>query len=278
MARSERTSRLAIPLATRSSEVTADCHMQTFLQYMFEDDYSAAWFHQGTVLHEIFESALRGDITRDEAHERIEADWALALERHGPAEDWLTSTKRPLEAIPDIMHNQLETWWEAVLGLDKHFMFDGEEMEWDIELPIVTDDVTTRPDAILTGTFAPPDGDSTDYRSKTLIDWKTGSSTSHDPRQLQFYWFALEDQGIEVDDAVFVSVLEDKIHIQQVYRGSRMWYEMALREARVRKENQLYTPAPGWYCKYCTVKPECVVFNPRKEEKIKKLLERSYLE
>ena len=83
---------------------------------------------------------------------------------------------------------------------------------------------------------------------------------------------------MKIDSAAFVHITEDGVKLKSVDKPSELWYRQVVKLARLKKEHGLYPANPGWYCKYCEVKPECPVWFPEKEPEVVELLERSYTE
>lgn len=253
-----------VPLFTRASDRNIlDCAFRWHADQQ-QLGTGASWYAIGTALHSTYERILKQQPKRLSTAKRWAREYMEAEITAIPA-DSLWSRSRPPEEIYDLAEVLVTNFWEDVYTkaytADLHVEWGWAEMQYDLERVVSIEN--THPNWYFTG-GAETTIDCVVWLDGRfmVLDWKTGRSRSSDPRQLQFYRYALEVLGFEArKDYPWGAFYHAEHRTWQVVEDyDPQDVERMIGESQVLKQVRHPEPTPTWVCDYCTVRPYCPAF------------------
>ena len=254
--------KVLIPTITRSTEVR-EYHSGCSLRYLLgfaqpeepESHYHtthASYFTLGTVIHGAVEDILNYGTPLDTAIEKAQADLMEVIKA---SDETVYTSARPDATSTVLAVEELLTNWYADTMPDSD---DQISYYRALDFPPYAEQVLYHPeieiesqiDAIFS--FKP---EAIGNAGKTVVvDWKTGNSKKADSLQLHIYWYLMRKTGwvnpTEPFTGWFHHLTHRSVQMADPYPGDE-YVEALIYKAHAYKTMRLWTPDPGWYCKYC---------------------------
>ena len=273
MGSTPRPHRYAIPMATRSTDVSVmgDCPGRFALTCFYEKEQAeASFFILGSQLHETIEVSIVMDLDLDQALTHARAGIDRELERIEDAPRKIESSKRGFDSMHDDAARMLRNWYRFVHPDSDKRLEIYDEYQWppatEVPFHVPAGKGTRYPQwGRIDAAFIPKSHDFADQRA--LVDWKSGTSKQRTSDQLHFY-----ERGYRLAVAPAVVGIKSWFHhldrvrkgsiIQEAdpYPGDDVVRQRILATERVKEsilEDGYVNFNPDWYCNYCPVQHVC---------------------
>jgi len=267
---------ILIPSFVRASDVhtgMVDCQAQSMIPYLYpEDVFEATWFGLGTGCHAGIEYAIDMEAGLAETIDytfTVISDWISDVGRENITESGSARAKRSLATIFEDAELNIRGWFDTVPPGAPNRDLLYSNLSW----PPRTETwlkltggpqypIKTQSDALF---------HTLDTQDPYFVDWKTGSSKSGRPMQLQFYYYTWKKM---MNDPYAVTSTPASVgHFQYTTLGKaadaggywgddviERWIERTIAYKKHGKDNG-YLPATDWWCNYCASKKRCPVFD-----------------
>jgi len=264
MGSTPRPHRYAIPMATRSTDVStlAQCEGSWLLKLFYEKEQAeASFFILGSQLHETIEVAIVMDLDLDGAQRHLNAALDRELERvDASGKRRIESSKRGFDTMHEDGERMLGNWFRSVHpdSAKRHPIYDGYEWPPETEVGWRRNAGTTHP---IWGSIDAVFLHKTDLARLALVDWKSSTSKQRDSNQLHYYMYGY---GHMPNDEAWFHHLDRVrndaiIQMADPYPGDDVVRQRIL-DTEAAKQRILegeVTFTPDWYCGYCPVQEFC---------------------
>ena len=253
--------KVVLPTVTRSTEVREyhnGCSLRYLLGFAQPDEPVShyhtshmSYFTLGDVTHAAIEDMLNYGTSLSDAIDKAQHDLITVIEN---SDETVYTTARPdagatVQAVEDL----LTDWYEDVMpGENQMSYYRALEYPPDTEVVMYDSEAEIESTADAIYAFVPDAiGNAGPY---AIVDWKSGNGKKADSLQLHIYWYLMRKTKRVPRSAAFVGWFHHLTHrsVQHAdpYPGDA-YIEALIYKAHAYKSMRLWTPDPGWYCKYC---------------------------
>lgn len=269
----KRVEKIRIPLYSRASDRSiADCNFRWHAEQQgLEGIAGASWFDIGHAMHTVYERGIKRQWKTAETYIKHAQEEVLNWVEDGEMRadlrnsEYLVSKHRPIDhaSLMDLAEHLAFSFYHNVVA-DGPYWLSIYSPGWKLEQDLIVQPDT--PDwEWKAGAKTTVDALYIDDGQFLIVDWKTGRSRRSDPRQLQFYRYLLELQGLKPFPiwGAFFHAEHGTWQIVEEYDPQEVEYLIG--DSQVLKQVRPEA-TPSWLCDYCPARNVCPAFAPHEFE------------